>query len=1349
MAHNNHNDDNHHHQPHRQINIDSGKIISSNNKELRQKSLTKLIKSQQQQPKIQLIKKSAPIFRSPNTDSSLLSIGIGTIQQQSSSSSTSSSIHLPPRCDFVARLTPEGYHGDQLLTSTSVYDCIVYVIYCPKHDRIAVTNVKKMGCIWLPFVSLIDNINDNQTTWQQASHNGVAILIGRQDPELDAKEAERLAPKYTMQYLQILRIQVPIKSSSSSSSSSSPTTSPKLMMTTKTITRITQFVHLQSYDHCCEDTMRVNWFKSTEILSRKIDKIWGPEIYTMLHTLDTSSSLLSAKIIEEIPLSYALDLLKQSDTDEYDALKYFNLANNHDIIIKIYGNFIQHCFPSTMMSLESFRSYFIKNCDSSLDKNRLLPLFRSFISSKKSETKQTNKHFNDDFIDFHEFLIGLIVIDPQTSDTLMARIRFIFRYYDYGRKNHLDYMDLMKMFKDIHPDYNNSMINELLDQFRRTLPPPSTSTNNNNMITFENFAESIQKNQSTTLKTKLQLNNLCRMKESLLMRLMKTKNKNNNKKNLTENNNKLERSKSISTKQQQQQQQQKQEQSKKKKSMNKCQRCYQQSSILYRIGSHCVTLNKNGRCIEPKIIWKQYQQHSSSSIQCGNDDDDEDTDDDDDDDDDDDVDLLSFVTNDISTKHSKHLEKSTDLIDYEIKERQCYQYSMDFIFSNTSIANIFIELIQDFYRKIHDNQINVCKSNVENKKILNQQQQQQQKQPSLLSSSTTEKSFGIMTSTDERSIFAKFLNVLCSKLAIMLSHEEKLIKINGPAFVFGNIDGNLDRLIQLNRLYFQSFPIMAENLIFLGNYSSKKFNFGIECLVYLFAMKLIQPNKVHLLRGQNELSTDFLIKTTNNNNNGQKNKCKLSSSSSTTYTSSKTKQILIDDTTTTTTNESLYNECYEKYGKQYGKIIAETLSKIFSLLPIIIIVDECIACVHSGIPLSLSSSSSSSSSTTNKNLEQQFYSMKQQQQQQNDKIIDKKRDDDDHHHMNQITKQASFIIIMNLIITRFPHDDNDSTLKTNKLVSRPKSTTTTTTTTTKMATESSLSKLNRKQFTKILVKQPPSMIMKKDSIKLPPPPPSPPPPSSTLLDKQIKINDAKFHYKKSCSNNNNNDGFMTTIIPKTSSFDKFKKQQQQQHPKQQSPSTSLTSSRSFSCTSIKSNSSITSLKQMKSQQQLKSLSTIMFGKNPPEEISKSMKNDIDLKKIKNINFKIIKDNQMLTFLAKYYHRRPRQRRYPPKINEKTTKQTKINHQLMFDRQEFENFLSINNLEFVIRSNNINNNNENQQDKLNNSGFQTNFDNKCLTILEPKSSVNNNNNNNDSATVVFIDASDRRIRFIRF
>ncbi|XP_075588482.1 uncharacterized protein LOC124494289 isoform X3 [Dermatophagoides farinae] len=1290
MAHNNHNDDDHNRRHHTDKASGGGGTISNCQiQQQQQQQSSKTIMKQQQKQK----KKSVSIIRSNHSSNdSLTSIGIDSIQQQSSSLSLSSSmIQLPPRCDFVARLTPEGFYGDQLPSSLLLYDCIVYVIYCPKHDRIAVTNLKKMGCIWLPFVVLMDNNNNNNnndnTTWQQASHNGVNILIGRQDPEQDAKEAERLAPKYRMQYLQILQIQLPLKLTSKT----------KTKMTTKTVTRITQFIHLQSNHrkNCCENTMRVNWIALADIRARKIDKIWGPEIYQMVQmllTLESSSSSLSTKIIEEIPLSNALGLLKQTNTEEFYALEHFNLANDHAAIIKIYGNFIKHCYPSTMMSYESFRSYFIKNGDPSLDKDRLLPLFRSFISINNLE--QNNHHHyqkQDDFIDFHEFLIGLIAIDPKTSDTLMARLRFIFRYYDYGRKNYLDYMDLVKMFKDIHPDFNDSMINLLMEQFRQTQTPltttatTTTTKTSNNMIIFEDFVKFVQKNQtsssSSTTTAKFTLNNLCRIKKSLLMRLMEKK---NNEKENTTNKKKMERLKSNAKQQQQQQQKVKttennknQNKTKNNKSMNskrynnnneeecqrffplkKCQRCCcyfrQQSSLLspsYRIGSHCVTFNKNGRCVESKIIWKtQQQQQQHSSIECCNDDDDDDDDD------------LLFDSIELSKRMqrqqqqqkqerqieiSKKSTESTDLIDYEMYERRHqqqrrrYQYSMDFIFSFTSIANIFIELIQDFYRKIHENQIlNCCK---EVNKNFDQQPL-----------STT---MGIMVATDERSIFAKYLNVLCSKLANMLSHEEKLIKVNAPAFVFGNIDGNLDRLMRMNKLFFQSFPILVENLIFLGNYSGTKYGFGIECLVYLFSMKLVQPNKVHLLRGQNEC---LVLSNTNNKNKS----------------SSRSKKKLIGMNETTIMQQPLWNECYQKYGKQYGQIIGETLAKIFALLPIIIIVDENIACVHSGIPLS-------STTTSNKNLEQHFYSSSsssssKRQHNINNDIPVTKRDDDDDDYMDQITKQ---------ILTRYPHDDDDdddvnSTIQRyKKIVSRPKSTSTTVT---EMATDNrSLLKLN-KVSTKIVVQQP--LPMKKDvmMVKLPPP-------TSSTLDKQIKINDPKFHYTKSCS------GFMTTIMlaEKTCIMEKI-------CLKQQSPSTTTLSSRILSSSSIK----------------------------------------------------------MLTFLTKYDHKRQRRQKLPPKSKDEKSgnknNQTKINHHqnCWFGRDEFENFLAINNLEFVIRSNgngmeqNIDDDNVN----VGHRGFRTNFDNKCLTITTDQissSSVNQQNDDHHNTSIVFIDSSDRRIRFIRF
>lgn len=101
-------------------------------------------------------------------------------------------------------------------------------------------------------------------------------------------------------------------------------------------------------------------------------------------------------------------------------------------------------------------------------------------------------------------------------------------------------------------------------------------------------------------------------------------------------------------------------------------------------------------------------------------------------------------------------------------------------------------------------------------------------------------------------------------------------------------------------------------------------------------------------------------------------------------------------------------------------------------------------------------------------------------------------------------------------------------------------------------------------------------------------------------------------------------------------------------------------------------------------------------------------------------------------------------------------QTKINHHqnCWFGRDEFENFLAINNLEFVIRSN-VNGTEQNIDDdnvNVGHRGFRTNFDNKCLTITTDQissSSVNQQNDDHHNTSIVFIDSSDRRIRFIRF
>ena len=81
---------------------------------------------------------------------------------------------------------------------------------------------------------------------------------------------------------------------------------------------------------------------------------------------------------------------------------------------------------------------------------------------------------------------------------------------------------------------------------------------------------------------------------------------------------------------------------------------------------------------------------------------------------------------------------------------------------------------------------------------------------------------------------------------------------------------------------------------------------GVECLLFVFSLKVILPNKVFLLRGIHEAvlhhSERFLI------------------------------------------------QCIHKYGEKTGRAMFLMLEEIWDHLQLALVVDETILCVHSGFP---------------------------------------------------------------------------------------------------------------------------------------------------------------------------------------------------------------------------------------------------------------------------------------------------------------------------------------------------------------------------------------------------------------
>ncbi|KAG6334525.1 hypothetical protein ID866_4559 [Astraeus odoratus] len=82
----------------------------------------------------------------------------------------------------------------------------------------------------------------------------------------------------------------------------------------------------------------------------------------------------------------------------------------------------------------------------------------------------------------------------------------------------------------------------------------------------------------------------------------------------------------------------------------------------------------------------------------------------------------------------------------------------------------------------------------------------------------------------------------------MLSREPNLIDIASPITICGDIHGQYYDLMKL----FEIGGSFSENhYLFLGDYVDRG-NFGIECLLYLYAIKLQRPRDITLLRGNHE-----------------------------------------------------------------------------------------------------------------------------------------------------------------------------------------------------------------------------------------------------------------------------------------------------------------------------------------------------------------------------------------------------------------------------------------------------------------------------------------------------------------
>ena len=148
------------------------------------------------------------------------------------------------------------------------------------------------------------------------------------------------------------------------------------------------------------------------------------------------------------------------------------------------------------------------------------------------------------------------------------------------------------------------------------------------------------------------------------------------------------------------------------------------------------------------------------------------------------------------------------------------------------------------------------------------------------------------------------------------SKESRVLEINSPCYVLGDIHGNLVDLQFFRKTLWPAGPeVTAGDFLFLGDFVDRgKDSIGV--IAYIMAMKILNPNKWWLIRGNHE--------TREVNGNIEHYQ-----------------------------EGSFLNQCLVIFGENDGYAVWEAINNFFDTLPLAASIDKTIFCVHGGIPREL------------------------------------------------------------------------------------------------------------------------------------------------------------------------------------------------------------------------------------------------------------------------------------------------------------------------------------------------------------------------------------------------------------
>ena len=245
----------------------------------------------------------------------------------------------------------------------------------------------------------------------------------------------------------------------------------------------------------CRKTSRIIWLNIERIFNNYIDCFWGLQVKYYARLIDVDFQRLRTDYtINTKPFRYPLPLTDQK------VLKSLNISEKQ--IELFYMDFIEHCFPISVMCFVSFKEYLGKYGFKTTDKS-MYRLFNGFLK------KDVYISDGDNCLLFEELLLGLAHIDPQCIFNI-SRLLFIFRYYDFDRDGYLSKEEFRKMIEDIHKNETSDIIDRIVADYWFTINPSERG------VSYAEFQESVSN------RTIMFFGSFCRHEFRILLKIIST-----------------------------------------------------------------------------------------------------------------------------------------------------------------------------------------------------------------------------------------------------------------------------------------------------------------------------------------------------------------------------------------------------------------------------------------------------------------------------------------------------------------------------------------------------------------------------------------------------------------------------------------------------------------------------------------------------------------------------------------------------------------------------------------------------------------------------------------------------------